>query len=350
MPRLIRSRPHLTMHSLHYIQRERLLDTKICDLPLSLERHWVKKNITKLYRELRLKGIKFKPHIWISDDWFSPDGIAGFAVPFFILHPRLIDLEIEMIGEAEGANPKWCMQLLRHETGHALDNAFHLRKNKLRQSIFGLTSIPYPDSYLPNPRSKEFVRHLNGHYAQAHPDEDWAETFAIWLTPRSGWRTKYRHWPALAKLELIDEMMNNLKGKMPQNLKKEEAESYASNQLTLREYYRKKRIKYGLNKTPMFKRDLKKLFSAHGTMPAWKFIHNHKNQIVEEVAKETDIQLYKVRKIVVEIQKTCREEQLRYPQPLADKDLQAQKKDQLIHLIMDNTDRFFKERSSHIIM
>lgn len=348
MARMLKSRPHLTHHSLHYIRKDRLLDTPLCELPLSLDRHWVKKNIQKLYRELKNKGIKFKPHIWISDDWFSPDGSAGFALPFFILHPRLIELEIEMIGEAEGATPKWCMQLMRHETGHAMDNAYHLRKNKKRQELFGLTTEPYPEAYLPNPRSKEFVRHLAGHYAQSHPDEDWAETFATWLTPRSGWRTKYKNWPALEKLLLLDSMMDSLKGKKPPHLKCTEVDPIENNKQTLREYYRKKRIRFGMNKSPMFKRDLKRIFSSHGKVPAWKFIHSHKNEIVEEVAKETDLQLFKVKKIVVEIQRSCREEELR----LISSDTQTSqaKKKALIHLIMDNTDRFFEERSGHIIM
>ena len=33
----------------------------------------------------------------------------------------------------------------------------------------------------------EFV----GAYAASHPEEDFAETFAVWLTPRSNWRQSF---------------------------------------------------------------------------------------------------------------------------------------------------------------
>ncbi len=350
MARIIRTSPQISSISLHYMDRESLLDMRICDLPISLERHWIKKNISKLYSELAHKGLRFRPHIWISDDWFSPDGVSGFAIPFFITHPRLIELEAQMMGEAEGATPKWCMQLFRHETGHAIDNAFHLRKNKRRQALFGLTSTEYPESYLPNKKSKEYVRHLEGHYAQAHPDEDWAETFATWLTPKLNWQQQYKNWPALEKLELLDEMLSSLRGKLPVTKKKLELDSFRNNQMTLREYYRKKRIHYGRNIAPKFKTNLKKIFPIQGQAPAWKFIRNNQNQIAKGLAIQTQLKLGKVKKMVTEIEKTCRKEKLRYPQSLSNRQIDQQKKEQLILLIMENTDRFSPKKSSHILM
>lgn len=350
MVRLTKSNTMISSKKLHNIDREALLDLKICDLPLSLERNWIKRNIKKLYRELSDKEIHFRPHIWISDDWFSPDGVAGFAVPFFITHPRLIQLETQMMGEAEGANPQWCMQLFRHETGHALDNAFHLRKSKKRQSLFGFSSQEYPESYLPNKKSKDFVRHLNGHYAQAHPDEDWAETFATWLTPQINWKKQYQNWPAREKLELLDEILSNLKEKRALCQKRDELDSFRENQLTLREYYRKKRIHYGRNKSPRFKSTLKKIFPTHGQTPAWKFIRNHQGQIARDLVAHTELKIGNVKRIVIEVEKTCRKEKLRYPQCLSDRQGQTQKKNELIHFIMENTDHFSPKKSPRILM
>ena len=130
-----------------------------------------------------------------------------------------------MMMEAEGYLEKDCMKLLRHESGHAIDNAYRLRKIKRRQNLFGLSSTPYPDSYSPRAYSKKYVVHLNSWYAQSHPDEDWAETFAVWLNPRSNWKKRYRHWPAMKKLEMVDEIMSTIQITAPPVRKKETPEN-----------------------------------------------------------------------------------------------------------------------------
>ncbi len=339
----------LTKKSLHLLSRDALLDTRICDLPVDLNVHWIKRNVLKLNLELKRKGLKVIPHIWIADDWFSPDGVNGFAIPFFITHPRLIELEKEMMGEAEGCEPHWCMQLMRHEMGHALDNAFHLRRNKKRQKLFGLTTVPYPESYLPNKKSKDYVHHLKGHYAQAHPDEDWAETFALWLTPRSSWKTQYKGWNALAKLELVDELMKSLEGVNPRCTKTEEIDHFSSCTLTLREFYRRKRIRHKKNSSPQFKRSLEAIFTKQGNYPAWKLMEGQQRDIINRISQETDLHTLKIKKILGEVERTCIEKDLRYPQNI-DSSKKKEMTDQLVHLIMDNTDRFFTDRSRHIIM
>ena len=73
--------------------------------------------------------------------------------------------------------------------------------------LFGRSSTRYPSYYRPDPASRSFVQHLRLWYAQSHPDEDFAETFAVWLTPRSNWRKRYAGWPALKKLQYVDELM-----------------------------------------------------------------------------------------------------------------------------------------------
>ena len=99
--------------------------------------------------------------------------------------------------EVEGGNDKWLMRILRHETGHAIDTAFGLRRRKTWRDTFGKASRRYPSRYSPRPTSRRFVLHLGHWYAQSHPTEDFAETFAVWLPRDSRWRSQYAGWPAL---------------------------------------------------------------------------------------------------------------------------------------------------------
>src|SRR5262249_28758325 len=84
-----------------------------------------------------------------------------------------------------------------------------------RKQLFGKSSQPSPQHYAPKPYSKRYVLHLEAYYAQSHPDEDFAETFAVWLAPNSRWRRRYSGWPALRKLEYVDEVMHELAGRRP---------------------------------------------------------------------------------------------------------------------------------------
>jgi len=145
------------------------------DLPLGPE---LESRIAQLHGELAARGLAFRPHFWLSDEWFTPDGVPGIAIPFYLAHPRLAKLELRQMLEVEGGAPDWCLKILRHETGHALENAYHLRRRRRRRELFGSTTEPYPEFYAPRPYSKSFVIHLDMWYAQAHPDEDFAETFA----------------------------------------------------------------------------------------------------------------------------------------------------------------------------
>ncbi|MGE4056575.1 MAG: putative zinc-binding metallopeptidase, partial [Vicinamibacterales bacterium] len=128
-----------------------------------------------------------QPHCWLSDEWFTPDGVPGVAIPFYLAHPRLEKLELAQMLEVEGGDATTCLRILRHEAGHAIDNAYQLRRRSTRRRIFGLPSLAYPEYYLPKPYSKSFVQHLDHWYAQSHPDEDCAETFAVWLDRGSQW-------------------------------------------------------------------------------------------------------------------------------------------------------------------
>ena len=171
---------------------EQLLSLRFCDLKLSIERSSLRRYVSRLYSELENRGLDFQPHVWLSEEWFSPDGVPGIAVPFYLAHPRLERLERRIMREAEGGNSRWLMRILRHEAGHALDNAYRLRRRKRWREVFGPASLPYPNRYRARPGSRRYVHHLGEWYAQAHPTEDFAETFAVWLKPKSSWRTPLR--------------------------------------------------------------------------------------------------------------------------------------------------------------
>jgi hypothetical protein len=246
---------------------EALLDKRFCDLRLGLSGTWLEDAVRRLYGELAAKGIRFRPHFWLSEEWFSPDGVPGIAIPFYLAHPRLMRLERRFMHEVEGGNDKWLMRILRHETGHAIDTAFALRRRKAWRETFGKASRRYPTHYSPRPTSRKFVLHLGHWYAQSHPTEDFAETFAVWLPRRSRWRSQYALWPALAKLEYVDATMRALEGRRALRLSRDAIEPLAENRRTLREHYRRKQARYEVNLAQSYDRRLLRVFGRPGDHP-----------------------------------------------------------------------------------
>ena len=159
-----------------------ILDTPINKLANGRVKSFSAYLLGMLTSELRKKGIKFTPQVWCSTDWFSPDGEPGFAYPFYILEPRLKKIYLDYFYELEGLDENELIKLLRHECAHAIDNAYGFRKLKNRQKLFGTTSTPYPDSYKLNKNKNNYIENLGEGYGMSHPDEDWAETFAVWLS------------------------------------------------------------------------------------------------------------------------------------------------------------------------
>src|ERR671919_1696007 len=194
---------------------EELLNLHIADLPIQIAGSVVEGRIKELTNELECCELKFPIHFYLSEEWFTPDGHASMAVPFYLAHPRLERLEKSQMLEVEGGEHEWCMRILRHEAGHVIDNAYKLRLRQQRRKMFGSSAKPYPEFYDPRPYSKSFVLHLDPWYAQSHPDEDFAETFAVWLTPESNWQSRYAGWRAIRKLEYMDSLMQSLVGKKP---------------------------------------------------------------------------------------------------------------------------------------
>lgn len=301
------------------LNNENILELRFCDLNLDISKSWLQPLIERLYNELEEKGLKFKPHVWAADEWFAPDGVPGFAVPFYLLHPRLIKLQKKMFLDAEGANERTCMKLLRHECGHALDNAFHLRKSKERQKLFGLSSSPYPESYSPKAYSKKYVLNLNSWYAQAHPDEDWAETFAVWLNPDSNWEKRYENWPALEKLYMVDELMDSIHNLCPFVRNKDRPGDIKKSRRKVKSYYKQKRDDLGLDQPYFLDPLLMRLFSRenkykeNGT--AASFIRKERKSISQPVARWTGQYRYTIDLILQEIIESCREKKLYLTRP-----------------------------------
>ena len=251
---------------LNRLSTEDLLQVRFCDLPITLSGAVVEHRAKRVFSELAERGLAVEPSIWLSEEWFNPDGVNGFAIPFYLVHPRLIRLERKLMLEAEGVTEKECMRILRHETGHAIDEAFQLFRTPQYRRVFGSPRQRYPTSYAVQPQSRDHVLHLNAWYAQAHPVEDFAETFAVWLRPKHLWRRQYRNWPALAKLEAVDSWMREWAGRPPVIDNRTPAGMLSANRRTLADHYREKRAFYGVGSSTRFDTALRKIFRSPATL------------------------------------------------------------------------------------
>ena len=295
-----------------------LLDVKMADLPLAIE-GGLAARIAQLRDEMASAGLGCPLHFYLADEWFTPDGATAIAVPFDIAHPRLERLVESQMLEVEGGEHEWGMRILRHEAGHAIDNAFRLRLRRQRRAVFGSPSEPYPEFYTPKPYSKSFVLHLDAWYAQSHPDEDFAESFAVWLTPHSQWRQRYAGWPALRKLEYMDQLMSTLRGVAPRVDNPVEVDALPSLRLTLRQHYRAKRRHYGVDYPNFYDRDLRRIFSDepqfNGNPTAAQFIGRIRRPVRKAVARWTGIYQYTIDQVLEDMTARCKELRLRLAVP-----------------------------------
>lgn len=298
---------------------EDILDVRLCDLPIAIEGSWLEERIHDLYSELAARGLTFRPHFWLSAEWFTPDGVPGVAIPFYLAHPRLMRLEKSEMLEVEGGDVEWCMKILRHEAGHAFDNAYDLRRRRTRRRLFGSPNVEYPEFYFPKPYSKSFVLHLDSWYAQSHPDEDFAESFAVWLAPGSDWRARYEDWPALRKLEYVDRLMTEIAGLPPVNKSRRKVEPLKTLRSTLRVHYDKKREHYGVEYPDFTDKDLRRLFSDDeayaGNMPAARFIQSIRRDARRLVSDWTGSYQYTIDQVIEDMITRCRELKLRLKFP-----------------------------------
>jgi len=294
---------------------DKLLEVRMCDLGLTIEGTELEARIGQANAELESRGLLFRPHYWLSDEWFTPDGIPGVAIPFYLAHPRLARLELAQMLEVEGGDPASCLRILRHEIGHAIDNAYQLRRRPTRRRLFGDPATPYPEYYTPKPYSKSFVQHLDHWYAQSHPDEDFAETFAVWLDPHSMWATRFSGWPAQRKVEYMDRLMRQLARTLPAVISRRTVDPIRRLRKTLGEHYRKKREHYGLDHPDFYESDLRNLFSDAPeyakAMSAARFIRKIRKDVRSTVASFTDSYQYTIDQLIETIIERCRDLNLR---------------------------------------
>ena len=298
---------------------EELLDTRMCDLKLSIKGSLLEERIEMVLNELRANDLDFNPHFWLSDEWFCADGIPGIAIPFYLAHPRLEKLEEAQLLEVEGGDEQWCLKILRHELGHAIENAYRIRRIKARRELFGKSTVQYPEYYSPRPYSKSFVLHLDPWYAQSHPDEDFAETFAVWLTPNSEWRERYAGWPALKKLEYMDGLMQELRGAKPPVRNKKVLDPISKYKKTLREHYEKRKLKYGKEHPSFYDKDLRILFSSDPEFfknpTAASLIRKRRKVIRATVSRWTGAYQYTTDQVLDSIMLRCAELNLHITSP-----------------------------------
>ena len=295
---------------------QELLERRISELGLRLEGTAVEPLIRQLYEELSGHGLTFQPPVHIGDEWFVPVGIPAIFVPFFLVHDRLRALERTMMLEVEGGTAEWFMKLMRHEAAHAYAFAYQLPRKKKWRQIFGRTSREEtPDSYRPRPFSRGYVVNLDDWYAQSHPDEDFAETFAVWLRPTLDWRTRYAGWKALQKLEYVDELMRSLAGTPPLHAPKYRVAEYNCLNIKLKTYYTRKRKLYEDTYPDFYDADLRQLFPAEpaepGRIKASAYLNQRRRRLMNSVCQWTNEKKYRVNKLLTRLIKRCDQLDLR---------------------------------------
>jgi hypothetical protein len=308
---------HKKKVNLNRLSDEELLSLRLCDLPLKIDGTWLEGCIKQLYKELGDKGIGFHPPCYLADEWLCPDGEPVIGIAFFLAHARLMKLERKMMLEAEGEERSYCMKLLRHEMGHAINYAYLLHRRKKWRNIFGAFSAEYGDKYRYRPYSKRYVRNLEDWYAQSHPDEDFAETFAVWLDPRSRWQKKYKGWKALNKLSYVDKVMKEIINKKPAKPRGQKYWAASRIKTTLRTYYKRKRALYADAYYDFHDFQLKKIFALpekkSKRKKAHRLISEHRKEILNKVSLWTGEKKYAINELLKDLIRRSRELKLEVP-------------------------------------
>lgn len=288
-----------------------MLSVPIRELGLSLESSLVAELVRRLYDELDAKGLKgFKPRCYLSDEWGSPSGEPVIGIPFYLGDQRVATLE-DALNDVEGERE--ILMYLRHEAGHAFSHAYELHRRDDYQELFGSVRRPYRDDYPFIPFSRDFVRYIPGWYAQKHPDEDFAETFAVWLDPQSQWRRRYERWGAMRKLEYVDRIVRELAEAPPAKPQGRTDITVDEMHQTVEEFYRQVSIdESAMIEGLALDADLSDIFDAPGedTRSAGDLLAEHRRAIIDKVNYWTGVRRTLVRALVMEIESRLRALQL----------------------------------------
>ena len=292
------------------LKDEELLKLRICDLGVRVEGE-LEKRVGELYEKLAARGVRLWPDCYLGDEWFSPEGVPAIAIPFYLAHPRLRALELRQMMEVEGGTAEWCQMLLRHEAGHAVDHAYRFSSRENWQSVFGSPDTEYtPETYTPRPYSRSFVHHLPNWYAQAHPDEDFAETFAVWLgSPLEELRQRYRGWKALEKIEYVDKLIRDVADVKPAVTRGRRISEAAKLRSTLERHYAGRRKLFAEDFPDFYDADLRAIFGigTEGGESASKLMRKNRAALIATIVKWTGQRKYTVsmlvRKLILRCQK-----------------------------------------------
>ncbi len=286
-----------------------ILPVPIRELGLKLEGTHLASQIEQLYRELDEHGLHhFRPPCYLSDEWGCPSEEPVIGIPFYLADPRTADIE-NALNDVE--NDREIMMYLRHEAGHALNYAYELYKTPEWTEVFGPFRRPYRDDYPFVPFSRQFVRHIAGWYAQKHPDEDFAETFAVWLDPTSKWRRKYAGWGAMKKLQYVDRVMKELGDVKPVRAVGEIDYTVDEMQQTVEEFYRENSVDESAAISGLaLDTDLIDIFvdpqhvsARREYRPAAELLAEHRRDIVDRVNYWTGVRRTLVRTLVESIER-----------------------------------------------
>ena len=283
--------------------REALLQARIKDLRLHLAGTALERHIQQLYAELEARGISLRPQCYLSDQWGCPSGVPVIGIPFYLADPKLLSLEAELVGSAE--TELEIMMYLRHEAGHAFNYAYKLFETEEWQKLFGDYNKPYKEEYKPRPFSRKYVVHISGWYAQKHPDEDFAESFAVWLTPDSDWAKKYAGWGALKKLQYVEHTVQKLGRASPVVQIDERDSAVEEMEETVLDHYRMRQLaeKVDVQLHEHLDQDLADLFEPHdaGAVFAETLIRAERQSLIESVTQYSGVSQSVVRSLVEHI-------------------------------------------------
>jgi hypothetical protein len=284
---------------------QEILTKPIKELGLKLEGSPIERLVHRLYHELERKGLrKFRPLCYLTDEWGCPSGEPVIGIPFYLADPKLARLEKEM-NDLE--DRREIMMYLRHEAGHAFNYAYELYRAPEWRDLFGPFRRPYRDDYRPVPFSRRFVRHIAGWYAQKHPDEDFAETFAVWLTPRSAWRRRYKGWPAMAKLRYVDRMARRFRDVEPIRPQGRTDITVEEMETTVQDFYKQTLERESQSVELPLDSDLSDIFRVsrrrkRGTRPAADLLRENRKALVDKVTYWTGVQRPLVKRLAESIE------------------------------------------------
>jgi len=298
--------------------RFELLNTKLSDLKLRIEGSPLQSSVQRLTRELTAKRIIFCPEFYLTDSWGCPDRVPVVGIPFYLADRRLRRLEEEQTGYVEDEST--VMMFLRHEAGHSVNYAYRLWRLPEWGELFGPFTRPYHEDYRPDRFSRRFVRHIDAYrygrtYAQKHPDEDFAETFAVWLTPRANWRVRYRLWPALRKLRFVDRIMRTVCGMKPTRLRLRLVNPIETMETLLADYYGQKADRLRRQAQGYVDDKLREIFPAvrsGETASASSLLRDCRAELLPRIARWSGLDQNEADALLLKLESRCESLGLRY--------------------------------------